>query len=88
MQRPVDIYPVSPLDLRLLLSLEKMSVSLRPKTVAKYEKDGSSVRDHRVGHRIIRLSPSSTCSISHHMNTEAGLQRPPFLRNRLKTTSI
>ena len=26
---------------------------------------------------------------SHHMeNTEAGLQRPPFLRNRLKTTSI
>ena len=26
---------------------------------------------------------------SHHMeNTEAGLQRPLFLRNRLKTTSI
>ena len=40
-------------------------------------------------HVLLRSSRSVYHITSHHMeNTEAGLQRPLFLRNRLKTTSI
>jgi len=45
------------------------------------------------GSRLAFAGNLTTARTSHHItyhmeNTEAGLQRPLFLRNRLKTTSI